>query len=101
MPVDRARFEEGDERYSIENEILHFLHENHESACNVHEVTVEVMDTGWSEANIESGDFEEFVGCVLDLATVSSILDGLVDDGRAKRRVLDTGEGERSYYRVP
>lgn len=54
------------------------------------------METGWSEANIDSGDFEEFVGCFLDLATVGSILDALVD-GRAKRRILDTGQGERRY----
>lgn len=101
MVVDRTTFEQGDERYSIENEILHFLHENREYAYNVHEIAVEVMETGWSEANVESADFEEFVGCVLDLATVNSILDSLVDDGRAKRRVLDTGQGERSYYRAP
>lgn len=101
MPVDEATFEQGDERYSIENEILHFLHDNREQAYNVHEITVEVMETGWSEANVESGDFEDFIGCFLDLATVSSILDTLVDDGRAKRRILDTGQGERSYYRAP
>jgi hypothetical protein len=101
MPVDAATFEQGDERYSIENEIVHFLQDNRERAYNVREITLEVMETGWSEANIESSSFEEYVGCFLDLATVSSILDALVDDGRAKRRILDTGQGERSYYRAP
>lgn len=101
MPVNADTFERGDERYSIENEIIHFLHENRERAYNVHEITVEVMETGWSESNVESYDFEAFVGCFLDLATVSSILDALVDNGRAERRILDAGQGERSYYRAP
>lgn len=101
LPVDAATFERGEERYSIENEVIHFLHENRERAYNIREITVEVMETGWSEANVESRDFDEYIGCFLDLATVSSVLDALVDDGRAKRRILDVGEGERSYYRAP
>lgn len=101
MPISKAEFEEGKERYSIENEIIHVLHEHSDQAYNIHEITVEVMDLGWSEANVEEANFESFVGCVLDLATVSSILDKLVDNGRVKRRIVDTGEGERSYYRAP
>ena len=101
MPVDAATFEEGDERYSIEHEIVLFLHENRQQAYNVREITEEVMDPGWSEANVGSDDFDAYVGCVLDLATVSSILDTLVDNGRVQRRILDTGDGERSYYRAP
>ena len=101
MPIDREQFERGEERYSIENEIVHFLHARSDRAYNVHEITVEVMETGWSEANVESDDFEGMVGCFLDLATVSSILDSLVDDGGLKRRIVDVGDGERSYYRAP
>jgi len=100
MPVESEMFEEGAERSSIENEIIHFLHEHSEQAFNVQEVTVNVMETGWSESNVDQPNFEEYVGCVLDLATVSSILDGLVDNGLAERRILDTGDGERSYYRA-
>lgn len=101
MPIDSETFERGKERYSIENEIIHFLQENRDRAYNVHEITVEVMEPGWSEANVSADDFDDFVGCVLDLATVSSILDALVDDGRLNRRVLDAGQGERSYYQAP
>lgn len=101
MPIDRAQFEAGEERYSIENEIVHFLHEHPDRAYNVHEVTVEVMETGWSEANVEADEFEDVVGCFLDLATVSSILDSLVDNGGLQRRIVDVGDGERSYYRAP
>lgn len=101
MPVDADTFEQGVERYSIENEIVHFLQENREQAYNVHEITVEVMEPGWSEANVDSDDIDDVVGCMLDLATVSSILDALVDDGRLNRRILDAGQGERSYYQAP
>jgi|GEM_PF-2682397 len=101
MPVDAERFEGGEERYSIENEIVHFLYDNRERAYNVREITVEVMGPGWSESDVERPDFEEYVGCVLDLATVSSILDTLVDDGGVERRILETERGERSYYRAP
>ena len=104
MPIDAETFEQGRERYSIEDEMLHFLQTNRDKAYNVYELTVELMETGWSESNVESddfGDFDDYVGCLLDLATVSSILDHLVDNGQVKRRVLDAGEGERSYYRAP
>jgi len=101
MPVDAAEFERGQERYSVENAIIHFLHDNHEAAYNVREITEEVMDTGWSEANVETGEFEDVVGCVLDLATISSILDRLVDNGRVDRRIVDVGRGKESYYRAP
>lgn len=100
MPIDRKTFERGAERYSIENEIIHFLHENRDRAYNVHEITLAVMEPGWSESNVDPAeDFDEYLGCVLDLATVSSILDGLVDNGALERRIVDIGEGERSYYR--
>lgn len=82
MPVDADTFKQGDERYSIENGIIHFLNENSEYASNVRESTGEVMETDWSEANIESDAFEEYIGCFLDLATVSSIFDALVDNGK-------------------
>lgn len=59
------------------------------------------MDTGWSEANVDEPTLDDFVGCVLDMATVSSILDGLVDHGKLRRRIVDAGQGERSYYRAP
>lgn len=101
MPVDSDTFERGEKRYSIENEIVHFLHDNRDEAYNVREITVEVMDPGWSESNVDDPDFEAYVGCVLDLATVSTTLDALVDDGRVERRIIDVGEGERSYYRAP
>ena len=101
VPIDSETFEKGEERYSIENEIVHFLHENSERAYNVREITVEVMEPGWSEANVEANDFEDVMGCVLDLATVSSILDKLVDNGGLHRRIVDAGDGRRSYYRAP
>lgn len=108
MPIDAETFEEGEENvrggeelYSIENEIVHFLTENREKAYNVYEVTVEVMDAGWSESNVDEPDVDDLVGCVLDLATVSSILDTIVDDGRVHRRIVDVGQGERIDYRAP
>ena len=101
MPIDTETFKAGEERYSIENAIVHFLHANRERAYNVREITVEVMDPGWSEANVESREFDDLIGCFLDLATVNSILDTLVDDGGLKRRIVDVGDGERSYYRAP
>ncbi|WP_232688747.1 hypothetical protein [Halobacterium zhouii] len=100
MPISKTQFEQGEERYSIENEIVHFLHE-HEEAYNVLEITEAVIDTGWSEANVEEPELDSIVGCVLDLATVSSILDTLVDNGMLERRIVDAGHGERSYYRGP
>lgn len=101
MPVDAATFEQGQERYSIENEIIHFLHDNKDRAYNVREITLEVMEAGWSEANVESRELDDIVGCILDLATISSILDHLVDNGQVERRILDAGNGDRSYYKAP
>ena len=91
----------GGERYSIEERVRTFLLENYPRAYNVAEVTQAVMETGWSEANVDH-DLEdgELVGFVVDVATVSSILDRLVDHGALKRRILNTGDGERSYYRA-
>lgn len=101
MPVDGDTFDQGRERYSIENEIIRFLHDNQEKAYNVHEITVEVMEADWTESNGESDRFDDFVNCILDLATVNSVLDHLVDNGQVDRRILDLGEGKRSYYRAP
>jgi hypothetical protein len=99
VPISLETFEQGCERYSIEQQVLRFLQNNSEQAYNVQEVTVEVMDTGWSEANVDHPfENEEVVGWVLDVATVSSILDQLVDHGALDRRIVDTGAGERSYY---
>lgn len=101
MPIDKDVFERGEERYSIEDELVDHLHENRDRAYNAYELTVEVMDPGWSESNTETAaEYEAYVGCFLDLATVNSILDQLVDDGMVERRILDDGEGERSYYRA-
>ena len=101
MPIDRETFAAGEERFSIENGIIHFLHEHTDRADNVREITVEVMDPGGSEANVEEPDVEDFAGFVLDLATVDSILDKLVDNGALERPIVDVGQGERSYYRAP
>ncbi|NEU57831.1 hypothetical protein [Halorussus sp. MSC15.2] len=103
MPISLETFEGGGERYSVERRVLTFLRENDEQAYNVLEITEAVMDTGWSEANVDypvgDGD-DDLIGCIVDVATVSAILDRLVDHGALERRVLDTGEGERSYYRT-
>lgn len=101
MPIDKERFERGEERYSIENEVIHFLHEHPDSAFNVHEIAVEVMEPGWSEANVDTHEFEDLIGRFLDVATVNSILDKLVDNGGLDRRIVDVGDGPRSYYRAP
>ncbi|UPV98865.1 hypothetical protein M0R88_10005 [Halorussus gelatinilyticus] len=101
MPITTDTFEEGSERYSIEERIVQFLHENDRQAYNVREITEAVMETGWSEANVSYAvEDDELMGCIIDVATVSSILDRLVDHGALERRVIDTGDGERSYYRT-
>ena len=101
MPIDLETFRRGEERYSIENEIIQFLHDNKTRAFNVHEITDAVMDIGWSEANVEeTADCNASVGWVLDMATVSSVLDEMVDHGGVERRIVDTGDGPRSYYRA-
>ncbi|WP_276280731.1 hypothetical protein [Halorussus caseinilyticus] len=99
MPISLDTFERGGERYSIEERVLSFLQENDQQAYNVQEVTEAVMDIGWSESNVEHPfEDDEHVGWVLDVATVSAILDRLVDNGALDRRVVDTGAGEQSYY---
>ena len=101
MPIDVETFLDGDERYSIENEIIYFLHDNREQAFNVHEVTKAVMEPGWSERNAEQPiDGDELIGALLDVATVNGILDKLVDNGGVERRIVDDGDGKRSYYRA-
>lgn len=101
MPISPETFEAGGERYSIEDRVRTFLLENHPHAYNVAEVTEEVMDTGWSEANVErDAEDADLVGCIVDVATVSAILDKMVDHGALERRIVDTGDGERSYYRA-
>jgi hypothetical protein len=99
VPISLDEFERGGERYSIEDRVLSFLQDNDERAFNVGEITEAVMETGWSESNVDrtAGDGDH-VGWVLDVATVSAILDRLVDNGALERRVVDTGSGERSYY---
>ena len=100
MPISLDRFERGGERYSIEKRILTFLRENDRQAYNVLEITEAVMDTGWSEANVDYPVGDDLIGCIVDVATVSSIVDRLVDNGALERRIVDTGQGERSYYRT-
>ena len=101
MPIDVETFQKGDERYSIENEIIYFLHDNRDRAYNVHEVTKAVMEPGWSETNAEQPiSDEERLGRILDATTVSGILDKLVDNGGVERRIVDDGSGRRSYYRA-
>ncbi|UPV72829.1 hypothetical protein M0R89_09730 [Halorussus limi] len=100
MPISIDAFEEGSERYSIEERIVQFLHEHDKQAYNVREVTEAVMETGWSEANVAHAEDGDLIGCIIDVATVSSILDRLVDHGALERRIIDTGDGERSYYRT-
>jgi hypothetical protein len=99
VPISIDTFEEGGERYSIEDRIIQFLQENDQQAYNVREITEAVMETGWSESNVNHRVADgELIGCLLDLATVSAILDRLVDHGGLERRVIDVGDGERSYY---
>ena len=101
MPISSDAFERGGERYSIEERIRKFLQDNDEQAYNVREVTESVMETGWSESNVDHRvEDGELIGCILDLATVGAILDRLVDHGMLERRIVDTGDGERSYYRA-
>ncbi|WP_323192381.1 hypothetical protein [Halostella sp. PRR32] len=87
--------------YSIERKILNLLRENPRKAYNVREITVEVMDVGLTEQTVDRPtDVQTFMSGFVDLATVSAILDRLVDDGRRKRRLIDVGQGKRSYYRT-
>lgn len=102
MPIDGPTFEQGEAEGSIERRIKHHLYENPERAYNVREIAVEVMDLGISERNVKRPtDVQTFMAEFLDVATVSAILDRLVDVGHVERRLVDAGEGKRSYYRAP
>jgi hypothetical protein len=98
MPIDEERFQAGEHRYSIEQAIIDHLCDNKDRAFELREITSEVMEIGWSEENVEDPAYEDSVGFVVDLATVSSILDRLVDNGAVERRIVDDGLGKRSYY---
>jgi hypothetical protein len=101
VPIDSQTFEAGEAEYSIEQRILDFLEENPQQAYNVREITVEVMDVGLSEQNVDRpSDVQTFMSEFVDLTTVSVILDRLVDNGRLERRLIDVGQGKRSYYRT-
>lgn len=102
MPIDAATFERGEPEGSIERRIREFLYANPESAYNVREIAVEVMDLGVSERNVSRPtDVQTFMAEFLDVATVSAILDRQVDVGHVDRRLVDAGQGKRSYYRAP
>lgn len=102
MPIDGEQFVEGEVEGSIERRILDLLFANPNTAYNTQEIALEVMDIGISERNVDRpSDLKSQLADFLDLATVSTILDDLVDTGEADRRLVDTGEGLRSYYRAP
>lgn len=101
VPIDSHTFEAGEAEHSIERKILGLLEENPQKAYNVREITVEVMDVGLSEQNVDRpSDIQTFMAEFVDLTTVSAILDRLVDNGRLERRLIDAEQGERSYYRT-
>ncbi|WP_158057435.1 hypothetical protein [Halorussus halophilus] len=101
MPIDARHFERGVERGSIEREIVRFLHANDERAYDVYEVTTAVMGDDWCEADPgESFESELSVEQILDVATVKSILERLVHNGGAERRVVDAERGKRPFYRA-
>ena len=100
VPIDSQTFESGESKRSIERRVLDLLEENPGKAYNVREITVEVMDLGLSERNVERPtDVQSFMAEFVDVATVTTILDRCVERGLLKRRTLDVGEGERSYYK--
>lgn len=100
MPLSAKLFERGVERPSIENRVVRLLHANRERAFTAREITRTVVDTARFETPVDvPADSAEFIDYVLMLATVSSILDSLVDDGALERRIVDDGRGKRSYYR--
>lgn len=102
MPIDAETFDEGETPDSVESKILDLLYENPEEAYDVREIAVEVMGEGISERNVERPtDLQGFMSQYLDVATVSTVLEGLCDDKKVVRRLIDTGEGKRSYYRAP
>ena len=101
MPIDHREFERGESHYSVEQEILNFLKENPGKAYNVREITMEVMNVGLAERNVSRpSNIQRLMAELVDVATVATTLDGLVDDGLLERRILDVGKGKRSYYRT-
>lgn len=91
----------GESHYSVEQEILNFLKENPGKAYNVREITMEVMNVGLAERNVSRpSNIQRLMAELVDVATVATTLDGLVDDGLLERRILDVGKGKRSYYRT-
>jgi len=101
MPIMRERFMSGKKRYSVEDNIVRFLNENDDRAFTVVEVTEEVVTAGCSEANVPGSSFDQHTGYLLDITLVNSMLDSLVDNGSVRRRIVDAGDGARSYYSVP
>ena len=102
MPIDPETFESGETTDSVESRILDLLYENPDRAYNVREIAVEVMEEGISERNVERpSDEQEYVSIFLDVATVATVMERLCDDSKVVRRLVDTGEGLRSYYRAP
>lgn len=102
MPIDPETFDEGETTDSVESRILDLLYENPNRAYNVREIAVEVMSEGVSERNVDRpSDEQEFMALFLDIATVATVLERLCDDKKVVRRLVDTGEGLRSYYRAP
>lgn len=78
MPVSADRFDRGEEHYPIESEIVRPLQENPGTAYTLRSEHRRGHGSDRSESNVEPADFDEFVV-----------------------RVLDDGEGERSYYAAP
>lgn len=102
MPIDAEGFERRDPEESIEDRVLELLYGNPETAYNSREIAVEVMDDGLSVQDPDQPEAgEEFTAEFVDVATVTSILDALVDDHNIDRRVVEVGNVERSHYRAP
>lgn len=97
VPLSAKRFERGVERPSIEDRVVSFLHANPDRAFSVREVAV-VVEPERFDGPVDATD-SSVLDRVRHLATVSSILDSLVDDGALERRIVDDGRRERSYYR--
>lgn len=101
MPIDSESFERAEREYSIENEVVQLLYDNQDRAYNACEITDEVMGAGLSERPLDDPlDADLDLGSVVDLTTVSTILDSLVDDGRLSRRIVERDGVSRSYYRA-
>lgn len=102
MPIDADRFEGGDQEGSIESRILDVLYDHPDTAYNSREIACEVMDGDVSVIGDEpSASDRALKSEFLDIAAVTSILDGLVDDRHVDRRVVGVGQVDRSYYSAP